>query len=50
MSELIASKVGGFDYLRDFDQLAKVESFVNDKNFRKEFQEIKYANKVRLAK
>lgn len=29
--------------------LHKIEAYVDDKEFRKEFQEIKYANKVRLA-
>ncbi|EME47100.1 glycosyltransferase family 35 protein [Dothistroma septosporum NZE10] len=50
LSELIASKLGGHDFLRDLTQLHKLENFVDDKEFRKEFQEIKYANKVRLAK
>jgi starch phosphorylase len=50
LSELIASKLGGFDYLNDLTMLHKIEAFVDDKEFRKEFQEIKYANKVRLAK
>ncbi|KAF2159599.1 glycosyltransferase family 35 protein [Zasmidium cellare ATCC 36951] len=50
LSELIASKLGGYDFLRDLTQLHKLESYVDDKEFRKEFQEIKYANKVRLAK
>ncbi|KAI7007825.1 Glycogen [Hortaea werneckii] len=50
LSELIASKLGGYDYLRDLTQLHKLESFVHDPSFRKEFQEIKYANKLRLAK
>lgn len=50
LSELIASKLGGYDYLRDLTRLHKLESFVHDPSFRKEFQEIKYANKLRLAK
>lgn len=50
LSELIASKLGGYDFLRDLTLLNKIESYVDDKSFRKEFQEIKYANKVRLAK
>lgn len=50
LSELIASKLGGYDFLRDLTLLNKIESHVDDKSFRKEFQEIKYANKVRLAK
>jgi len=50
LSELIASKLGGYDFLNDLTLLHKLESYVDDKDFRKEFQEIKYANKVRLAK
>ncbi|KIW08892.1 uncharacterized protein PV09_00814 [Verruconis gallopava] len=50
LSELIASKLGGYDFLKDFTLLNKLENFVNDKAFRKEWAEIKYANKVRLAK
>ncbi|EKG14028.1 Glycosyl transferase family 35 [Macrophomina phaseolina MS6] len=50
LSELIASKLGGYDYLKDLTLLHKLEAFVDDADFRKEFQEIKYANKVRLAK
>lgn len=49
LSELIASKVGGFDFLKDLTMLNKLEAFVDDKDFKKEWQEIKYANKVRLA-
>ncbi|KAH7328052.1 family 35 glycosyltransferase [Stachybotrys elegans] len=50
LSELIASKCGGKNYLKDLNELSKLEEFVNDKEFRKEWAEIKYANKVRLAK
>ncbi|PNS16814.1 hypothetical protein CAC42_4778 [Sphaceloma murrayae] len=49
LSELISSKLGSDEYLSDLTALNKIEAFVDDKNFRKEFQEIKYANKVRLA-
>ncbi|GAB7349013.1 hypothetical protein MBLNU459_g7986t1 [Dothideomycetes sp. NU459] len=50
LSELIASKLGGYEFLKDLTLLHKLEAFADDKTFRKEFQEIKYANKVRLAK
>lgn len=50
LSELIASKLGGYEFLKDLTLLNKLEPFVDDKDFRKEWQEIKYANKVRLAK
>lgn len=49
LSALIASKLGGYDYLKDLTLLNKLEPFIEDKAFRKEFQDIKYANKVRLA-
>lgn len=50
LSELIASKCGGKAFLTDLTNLAKLEQFAEDKEFRKEWAEIKYANKVRLAK
>ena len=49
LSELIASKLGGYDFLTDLTKLNKLETFLGDKDFKKEWQEIKYANKVRLA-
>ncbi|KAF7890345.1 uncharacterized protein EAE97_010968 [Botrytis byssoidea] len=50
LSELIASKLGGYEFLKDLTLLSKLEAFADDKAFKKEWQEIKYANKVRLAK
>jgi starch phosphorylase len=49
LSALIASKLGGYEFLKDLTLLNKLEAFVDDKEFRKEFQDIKYGNKVRLA-
>ncbi|KAI9778992.1 MAG: Non-essential glycogen phosphorylase [Geoglossum umbratile] len=50
LSELIASKVGGLQFLKDLTLLGVLEDYVDDKEFKKEWMEIKYANKVRLAK
>ncbi len=50
LSELIASKVGSYDFLKDLTLLNKIEEYADDKDFRKEWMEIKFANKVRLAK
>ena len=49
LSALIAAKTGGLGFLKDLTLLNKVELYVNDKAFRKEWADIKYANKVRLA-
>lgn len=50
LSELISSKLGGHNFLKDLTLLMKLDEFVDDKAFKKEWQEIKYANKVKLAK
>ncbi|KAK4226182.1 family 35 putative glycosyltransferase [Podospora fimiseda] len=50
LSELISSKTSGSDPLTDLSQLNKIELSINDPAFRKEWAEIKHANKVRLAK
>ncbi|KAG9685114.1 glycosyl transferase, partial [Aureobasidium melanogenum] len=49
LSELIASKLDGYDFLKDLTLLHKLEAYADDKEFRKAFQDIKYANKTRLA-
>jgi starch phosphorylase len=49
LSELIASKLGDYEFLKDLTLLNKLEPFVDDKDFKKEWAEIKYSNKVRLA-
>ncbi|KAI5463188.1 family 35 glycosyltransferase [Mariannaea sp. PMI_226] len=50
LSELIASKTGGHGFLKDLNLLNRLEQYAEDKDFRKEWYEIKFANKVRLAK
>jgi starch phosphorylase len=49
LAELIASKLGGYGYLKDLTLINKLEHYIDDKEFKKEWAEIKYANKVRLA-
>ena len=49
LSEIIKAKLGGDEFLSDLNLLNQLENFVDDKAFRKEWAEIKYANKVRLA-
>lgn len=50
LSELIASKCGGHGFLKDLTTLNQLEQYASNKEFRREWAEIKYANKVRLAK
>jgi starch phosphorylase len=50
LSDLIAEKCGGHGFLKDLTALNQLEQYANDKAFQKEWAEIKYANKVRLAK
>ena len=50
LSELIASKLGGHEFLKDLTLLHKLENFVDDKEFRKEFREIKYASKFLMSR
>jgi len=48
LTELITEKIGD-GWIRHLDQLSKLESYADDPDFQKRWQEIKYANKVRLA-
>lgn len=49
LSDLIASKLGSEDFLKNLDLLKGLEKFLDDKSFKKQWDEIKKANKVRLA-
>jgi starch phosphorylase len=50
LSALIADKLGGHDFLTDLTLLDKLEAFVDDKDFRREWAHIKTMNKLRLAR
>ncbi len=40
----------GEDWITDFSQMAKLKTYVDDKKYQQEFMNIKYQNKLRLAK
>ncbi|KAI4088061.1 MAG: hypothetical protein L6R37_008248 [Teloschistes peruensis] len=48
LSELIASKVGSYDFLKDLTLLNKLEQFVDDKDFKKEWQDINMRTRFAL--
>ncbi|KAL1856717.1 Non-essential glycogen phosphorylase [Paecilomyces lecythidis] len=50
LSDLIAAKLGGYDFLRDLTLLDGLEAHADDKAFKSDWAAVKYANKVRLAK
>ncbi|KAK2807957.1 hypothetical protein FQN50_005199 [Emmonsiellopsis sp. PD_5] len=50
LSNLIESKLGGFEFLKDLTLLDQLEAYIDDKAFKAEWAEIKQANKARLAK
>ena len=50
LSALISKKLGGDKWITDLDQLKRLEAFVDNAAFRREWEEIKTANKLRLAK
>jgi glycogen phosphorylase len=49
LTRLISSKIGK-DWIKDLPQLKKLEAYVDDDAFKKEWQTVKYNQKVRLAK
>ncbi|AWU74552.1 uncharacterized protein C5L36_0A11340 [Pichia kudriavzevii] len=50
LSSLIVKKLGSDEFLKTPVLLKKLESFVNDQEFLKEWADVKLKNKVRLAK
>ena len=49
LADWITDKIGD-EWITDLAQIGKLKPFVEDKEARKEFMEIKYQNKIRLAK
>ncbi|KAK9468496.1 glycosyl transferase [Lipomyces arxii] len=49
LSELIASKVGSYDFLKDLNLLKAIEPFAHDSEFQDQWVAIKKFNKARLA-
>ena len=47
-SELITEKIGG-TWLKHLDELRKLETFIDDKDFRDRWRQVKQANKQKLA-
>jgi starch phosphorylase len=48
LTKLITSRIGD-DWVRDLNQLRKLESFADDAEFQEQWREVKLANKRRLA-
>lgn len=49
LASWLSSKIGD-EWITDMSQLSKLKTFVDDKKYQQEFMNIKYQNKVRLAK
>ncbi|KAG7912168.1 hypothetical protein KL906_000372 [Ogataea polymorpha] len=49
LSELIASKLGGYEYLTKLEKLKELQNFLEDSEFKKAWVEVKKYNKVRLT-
>ncbi|KAJ9268141.1 CAZyme family GT35 [Paecilomyces variotii] len=49
LADLIASKLGSYDFLKDLTLLDGLEAHADDKTFRNNWAAVKHANKVRLA-
>ncbi|KAJ3037158.1 Non-essential glycogen phosphorylase, partial [Rhizoclosmatium hyalinum] len=49
LSNLIAEKLGSVSFLKNLSDLQQLKKFANDTTFQKQWMDIKYRNKVRLA-
>ena len=49
LAQWLNEKIGE-DWITDFSQISKLKTFVDDKKYQQEFMNIKYQNKLRLAK
>ena len=49
LAQWLNEKIGE-DWITDFSQMSKLKTFVDDKKYQQEFMNIKYQNKLRLAK
>ena len=49
LASLVTRKLGSEAWARDLDKLRGLEKFIEDADFRREFMEVKHANKVDLA-
>ena len=49
LAEWLNAKIGK-EWITDFEQMSKLKTFVDDKKYQQEFMNIKYQNKLRLAK
>ncbi|ODV85919.1 glycosyltransferase family 35 protein [[Candida] arabinofermentans NRRL YB-2248] len=49
LSELIASKLGGYEYLSKLNKLKELENYLDDAEFKKSWLEVKFNNKKKLA-
>ncbi|ORY48562.1 glycosyl transferase [Rhizoclosmatium globosum] len=49
LSNLIAEKLGSESFLKNLSDLQQLKKFANDATFQKQWMDIKYRNKVRLA-
>ncbi|KAJ9201616.1 CAZyme family GT35 [Paecilomyces variotii] len=49
LADLIATKLGSYDFLKDLTLLDGLEAHADDKTFRNDWAAVKHANKVRLA-
>jgi hypothetical protein len=47
LSELVTERLGGADWIKEFDLIAGIKDFADDAEFRAQWRDVKAANKVR---